>query len=70
VVASESSIVRILDDGEIIAEAIPELWLLRRHGAHLTSPYLIQRRGDGTVAGRHDTEQRQELGTRRAADSL
>jgi diadenylate cyclase len=52
VVVSESSVVRIVDDGEIIAEIIPELWLLRRHGVHLTSPYLIQRRGDVTVASK------------------
>ncbi len=30
VVASESSIVRIFDDGKIIAEIIPELWLIQR----------------------------------------
>jgi diadenylate cyclase len=32
VVVSESSIVRVLDDGEIISEIIPELWLFRRYG--------------------------------------
>jgi DNA integrity scanning protein DisA with diadenylate cyclase activity len=56
IVVSESSIVRIIDDGEIIAEIIPELWLLRRHGVHVTSPYVIQRRGDVTVASKHDTD--------------
>ncbi|MBD3287860.1 hypothetical protein GF337_03575 [candidate division KSB1 bacterium] len=30
VVVSESSVVRIIDDGEIIAEIIPELWLIQR----------------------------------------
>ena len=30
VVVSESSIVRIMDDGKIIAEIIPELWLIER----------------------------------------
>ena len=30
VVVSESSVVRIVDDGEIIAEIIPELWLIQR----------------------------------------
>ena len=34
VVVSESSVVRIFDDGEMISEIIPELWLLRRYGAH------------------------------------
>jgi len=34
-VVSESSVVRIFDGGEIIAEIIPELWLLGRHELHL-----------------------------------
>jgi DNA integrity scanning protein DisA with diadenylate cyclase activity len=32
VVVSESSVVRIFDEGEVISEILPELWLLRRHG--------------------------------------
>ncbi|MEX2399598.1 MAG: diadenylate cyclase [Rhodothermales bacterium] len=32
VVVSESSVVRIFNDGEVISEIIPELWMLRRHG--------------------------------------
>ena len=32
IVVSESSIVRIIDNGKIISEIIPELWLLRLHG--------------------------------------
>lgn len=32
VVVSESSIVRIFDEGEIVSSIIPELWLLKRHG--------------------------------------
>lgn len=39
VVVSESAIVRIFEDGEIISEIIPELWLLKRHGLHLTGAY-------------------------------
>jgi DNA integrity scanning protein DisA with diadenylate cyclase activity len=39
VVVSESSVVRVLDDGEIVSEIIPELWLFRRHGLHLKGPY-------------------------------
>jgi len=39
VVVSESSIVRVFDDGEIVSEIIPELWLLRRHGLHLKGPH-------------------------------
>lgn len=32
VVVSESSIVRIFQDGQIVSRIIPELWLLQRHG--------------------------------------
>jgi len=39
VVVSESSVVRVFDDGEIIAEILPELWLLRNYSLHLSQPY-------------------------------
>lgn len=39
VVVSESSIVRVFDGGEIIAEILPELWLLRNYSIHLSQPY-------------------------------
>lgn len=39
VVVSESSVVRVLDDGVIVSEIIPELWLFKRHGLHLDGPY-------------------------------
>jgi DNA integrity scanning protein DisA with diadenylate cyclase activity len=38
VVVSESSIIRIFDDGEIISEIIPELWLVRREAVRLKKP--------------------------------
>jgi len=38
VVVSESSIVRVFDDGELISEIIPELWLFSRYGHHLSGP--------------------------------
>lgn len=39
VVVSESSVVRVFDDGEIIAEILPELWLLSNYSLHLSQPY-------------------------------
>ena len=39
VVVSESSIVRIFDDGELVSEIIPELWMLSRYVHHLTGIY-------------------------------
>jgi len=35
VVVSESSVVRIFDDGKMVSEIIPELWLFRRQNPHL-----------------------------------
>jgi DNA integrity scanning protein DisA with diadenylate cyclase activity len=33
VVVSESSVVRIIDDGQIVSEIIPELWMFKRYSA-------------------------------------
>jgi diadenylate cyclase len=35
VAVSESSTVRMFDDGELVAEIVPELWLLGGHGSYL-----------------------------------
>lgn len=52
VVVSETSVVRIFVNGEIVAEIIPELWLLRRFGLHLEKPYSLRQDGEMTVASR------------------
>jgi diadenylate cyclase len=39
VVVSESSVVRVFDNGELISEIIPELWMLRHYRPHLSGPY-------------------------------
>ena len=36
VAVSESSMVRVFDEGEIISEIIPEVWMLSRYSPHLT----------------------------------
>ncbi len=36
VVVSESSVVRIIDDGAIVSEIIPELWMFKRYSSHLS----------------------------------
>lgn len=47
VVVSESAIVRVFHNGELIAEIIPELWLFRRHiQPHLRGPVTEQRVDD------------------------
>jgi diadenylate cyclase len=50
VVISESSVVRVFDDGEIISEIVPELWLLRRNSLHLKGPYTMRSDEDLTIA--------------------
>lgn len=35
VVVSESSVVRLFADGALVAEIVPELWLLHRHSSHI-----------------------------------
>jgi DNA integrity scanning protein DisA with diadenylate cyclase activity len=57
VVVSESSVVRILDDGEIVSEIIPELWLFRRHGLHLKGPYAPRANGQMTIGSKKGTMQ-------------
>lgn len=54
VVVSETSVVRVFDNGEIIAEILPELWLLDRHGFHVTGSYITHQSGDLTVARKED----------------
>jgi hypothetical protein len=49
IVVSESSMVRIFDDGKLIAEIIPELWLLDHYNVQLAQPYDEQHEGDVAV---------------------
>jgi len=44
IVVSESAMVRIFDGGKLIAEIIPELWLLSHHAVQQLHPYLEERR--------------------------
>lgn len=54
VVVSESAIVRVFDDGEIISEIIPELWLLKRHTLHLKGLYSMRSDEQLTVASKSE----------------
>jgi diadenylate cyclase len=54
VAVSESSMVRMFDDGELISEIVPEIWMLDRYSSHLEGP-TFSRQGDGlTVVGRDE----------------
>lgn len=54
VVVSESSVVLVFDEGELIAEIIPELWLLRRHGVDLKSSYTLRTSCEMAVVSKED----------------
>lgn len=54
VVVSESSIVRIFDDGEIISEIIPELWMFARYGTHLVGEVSELPEEDLTIVSKVD----------------
>ena len=50
VVVSESSVVRIFDRGKIVTEILPELWLLNRHGIHISAPFTTQKTESMAIA--------------------
>lgn len=58
VVVSESSIVRVFDDGELTAEILPELWLLSRYSLHITEPYIVHTDQRMTVARKKEVPSR------------
>ena len=49
IVVSESSMVRVFDDGKLVAEIIPELWLMDHYNVQLSKPYEEERMGDLAV---------------------
>jgi DNA integrity scanning protein DisA with diadenylate cyclase activity len=49
IVVSESSMVRVFDDGELVAEIIPELWLMDRYNVQMSKQYKEERVGDLAV---------------------
>ncbi len=49
VVVSESSMVRVFDDGKLVSEITPELWMLGRYSSYLEGLPSTTRRGDDEV---------------------
>jgi hypothetical protein len=49
IVVSESSMVRIFDDGKLVAEIIPELWLMDHYNVKLSAPFKEELVGDLAV---------------------
>jgi len=54
VVVSESSMVRMFDDGTMVAEIVPELYLLDHYGPKVSGQTYLRREGNLTVVGRED----------------
>ena len=54
VVVSESSIVRVFDEGEIVSEIIPELWMFARYGSHLAGKISQVVEEDLTVLAKNE----------------
>lgn len=52
VVVSESSVVRIFDNGELVSEIIPELWIRSKYGHHLTGRSAEKTDQDMMVVGK------------------
>lgn len=52
VVVSESAVLRLMDGGALVAEIIPELWLLSRYSSHIEDPVLTRSDAQVTVRSR------------------
>lgn len=49
IVVSESSMVRVFDDGKLIAEIIPELWIMDYYNVNISAPFKEEHIGDLAV---------------------
>jgi DNA integrity scanning protein DisA with diadenylate cyclase activity len=54
VVVSESSMVRVFDNGELISEIIPEIWLLKTCSLHIKGIYSTRTGSQLTVASKQN----------------
>ncbi|MDY7031121.1 MAG: diadenylate cyclase [Thermodesulfobacteriota bacterium] len=54
IVVSESSVVRIFIHGKLVAEIIPELWLVDKRRIHLKEPYVEEKIMDMKVLSKKD----------------
>jgi DNA integrity scanning protein DisA with diadenylate cyclase activity len=54
VVVSESSMVRMFDDGRLVAEIVPELYMLQYYGPKLGGRTYRRREGNLTIVGREE----------------
>jgi diadenylate cyclase len=54
VAVSESSMVRMFDDGELVSEIVPELWMLGRYSSQLEGQAYARQEGHLTVMSRDE----------------
>ena len=54
VAVSESSVVRMFDDGELVSEIIPEIWMLSGYGTYPNGTFGMGARSDVTVRNLED----------------
>jgi diadenylate cyclase len=54
VVVSESSMVRMFDDGELVSEIVPELWMIDGYRSRMEGSTFTRRDEDMAVIGRAD----------------
>ena len=66
VIVSESSIVRIFDNGELVSEILPEIWLLSRYSLHLKGPTSEQTEDQLTVVSRVERKGRRPARAKRS----
>jgi len=52
IVVSESSMVRMFDDGELVSEIVPELWMIDGYTSRMEGRIFTRRDEDVTVIGR------------------
>jgi diadenylate cyclase len=52
VVVSESSMVRMFDDGELVSEIVPELWMIEGYTSRMEGRIFTRRDEEVTVVGR------------------
>ena len=68
VAVSESSVVRVFDEGEILSEIIPELWMIRRHRPTGGETVNVQRKSAGRFLSRRGQVGLQNAGGEERAD--
>ncbi len=60
VVVSKSSVVRVFAQGRIVAEIIPEIWMLSRESIQIEGPYVEKKIAGLQIVARNDLDETKE----------